>query len=260
VNALDRSFDAKLAAKKKLLVPFVTAGFPGKGDTPAIVQALEAAGADAVELGIPFSDPLADGPVIQRASQRALENGVTLTWALDLAAELAKTISIPLLVMGYANPIERFGQEKFAARCGEAGITGVIVPDLPLDEARSLTKRLLAAKVHSIPLAAPTTTPERLARIGKATTAFLYCVSIAGTTGGKGGLPPELEAFLERTRAVTKKPRLVGFGIGDAATAARAARTSDGVIVGSALLEALAAAKDPADAARQFLATLRAAL
>ncbi|MBI3722746.1 tryptophan synthase subunit alpha, partial [bacterium] len=150
------------------------------------------------------------------------------------------------------------GQEKFAQACGEAGVAGAIVPDLPLDEAAPLRKALKAAKTHWIPLAAPTTTKERLARLGKATSAFLYCVSVAGTTGSK--LPDDLEAFMARTREATAKPRLVGFGISDAETAARAARAGDGVIVGSALLEAISSAADPAEAAKRFLSPLRAVL
>lgn len=257
LNRLDATFAAKAKAKRKLLVPFVTAGFPTRDATPGLVQALAEAGADAVEIGIPFSDPLADGPVIQRSSKRALENGVTLAWAL----EMARTIEtdVPLIVMGYVNPIERFGAARFAEACGRSHVTGVIVPDLPLGEAGELREALAAAKVHFIPLAAPTTTEERLARLGEAATAFLYCVSVAGTTGGRE-LPKDLEKFLARAKRATAKPRLVGFGISDAASAKRAAAASEGVIVGSALLEAIAEAKDPAEAAKRFLAPLREAL
>ncbi len=250
-------FDTKVKAGKKLLVPFVTVGYPTLDATPAIVRALEKAGADAIELGIPFSDPLADGPVIQRASQRALENGVTLASALELAGKLER--SCPLFVMGYVNPIERFGVERFADACARARIAGAIVPDLPLDEAGELRAAFAARDLHWVPLAAPTTPDERLARLGEAATAFLYCVSVAGTTGGRE-LPKDLEKFLARTRRATKRPRLVGFGISDAATAKRAAKVADGVIVGSALLDRIAAAKDPADAARRFLEPLREAL
>jgi len=258
VNALDRSFDEKTKKGAKLLVPYVTAGYPEKTSTPSIVRALAEAGADAVELGIPFSDPLADGPVIQRCSRKALENGVTLAWALELASTIAKEVQVPIVVMGYANPIERMGAEKFAKSCGEAGVTAAIVPDLPLDEAGPLRKALKEAKAHYVPLAAPTTTDERLARLGKAATAFLYCVSVAGTTGSK--LPDDLEAFMERTRQATKKPRLVGFGVSDPATATRAARAGDGVIVGSALLDAISKGGDPAVAAKTFLRPIREAL
>lgn len=265
VPDLAKTLAAKVAAGRKLLVPFVTVGFPTLDSTAAIVRALADAGADAIELGIPFSDPLADGPVIQKASQRALENGVTLARALELAKELSATLPVPLLAMGYANPIERFGAARFATAAGESGLGGVIVPDLPLDEAQALAKALRAAKVHWIPLAAPTTTDARLAKLGRAATAFLYCVSTSGTTGGVG-LPPGLEAFLARARAATKRPLLVGFGISDAASAARAASASDGVIVGSALLRAIEDATgsgktgDPAAAAREFLRPLREAL
>jgi tryptophan synthase alpha chain len=257
LNALDAAFSEKVRARRKLLVPFVTAGFPTLDATPAIVEALAAAGADAVEIGIPFSDPLADGPVIQRSSQRALENGVTLQGALAMARTIPKTI--PLLVMGYVNPIERFGTQRFAEELARSGITGVIVPDLPLGEAGELREALARAKVHYVPLAAPTTREERLAALGEAATAFLYCVSVAGTTGGRE-LPKDLEKFLARARRATSKPRLVGFGISDAASARRAAAAAEGVIVGSALLEAIGGAADPAAAARRFLEPLREAL
>lgn len=256
---LAEALAAKAAAGRKLLVPFVTVGFPTLEATPAIVRALVNAGADAVELGIPFSDPLADGPVIQKASQRALENGVTLGKALALAKELAAWLPVPLVAMGYANPIERMGTAAFARAAGESGLGGVIVPDLPLDEALELDAALRQHGVHWIPLAAPTTRAARLAKLGRAATAFLYCVSTAGTTGG-AGLPADLEAFLGRARQATKRPLLVGFGIADADSAARAARASDGVIVGSALLRAIGEAPDPAAAAREFLSPLREAL
>ena len=257
MNLLDETFSTKVTAKRKLLVPFVTAGFPHRDSTPAIVRALAEAGADAIEIGIPFSDPLADGPVIQRASQRALQNGVTLAWALDMARTIE--VDVPLVVMGYVNPIERFGAARFAEACARSNVAGAIVPDLPLDEADELRAALAAAKVHFVPLAAPTTTEERLARLGEAATAFLYCVSVAGTTGGKE-LPLDLEKFLARARRATSRPRLVGFGISDAASATRAAAASEGVIVGSALLEAIGEAADPAEAARRFLEPLREAL
>jgi tryptophan synthase alpha chain len=259
VNSLDRTFSRKISEGRKLLVPFVTVGFPTLEATPRIVKALAGAGADAVELGIPFSDPLADGPIIQRCSQRALENGVTLEKSLAIAKRLASEVEVPLIAMGYTNPIERFGMDRFAAAAGESGLSGVIVPDLPLDEAPALARALRAAKVHWIPLAAPTTTDARLARLGRAATAFLYCVSVAGTTGA-GSLPPGLESFLARARRATRRPLLVGFGVSTPEGAARAARSSDGVIVGSALLDAIASAPDPVAAARTFLARLREAL
>ncbi len=257
MNALDESFAEKVRSGRKLLVPFVTAGFPTREATPAIVRALAAAGADAVEIGIPFSDPLADGPVIQRSSKQALANGVTLAWALDMAGSIGS--SVPLVVMGYVNPLERFGVERFAEACARSGIAGVIVPDLPLDEADELRAALVENRIHYVPLAAPTTTAKRLARLGSAATAFLYCVSVAGTTGARE-LPKDLEQFLARARKATERPRLVGFGISDAASAKRAAAASEGVIVGSALIEAIGGAADPADAARRFLEPLRAAL
>jgi tryptophan synthase alpha chain len=260
VTAFAKALDAKVKAGKKLLVPFVTTGFPSRDATPAIVKALGDAGADVVELGVPFSDPLADGATIQRASARALQNGVRLATVLETAKAVTSAGAPPIVIMGYVNPLASYGVARFANEAGAAGVAGVIVPDLPLDEADELRDALAAANVDYVPLAAPTTTDERLKKLGRAATAFLYCVSVAGTTGARAGLPDGLAAFLERARAATKRPRLVGFGIRDPETARAAASVSDGVVVGSALLEALERAPDPAVAARDFLAPIRRAL
>lgn len=253
-----KALETKVKAGKKLLVPFVTTGFPSRDATPAIVKALGEAGADVVELGVPFSDPLADGATIQRASARALQNGVRLSTVLETAKAVAG--GPPIVIMGYVNPLASYGVARFAKEAGEAGVAGVIVPDLPLDEAQELRDALAAANVDYVPLAAPTTTDERLKKLGRAATAFLYCVSVAGTTGARAGLPDALPAFLERARAATKRPRLVGFGIRDPQTARAAAAVSDGVVIGSALLDALEKSGDPATAARDFLAPIRRAL
>jgi tryptophan synthase alpha chain len=223
---------------RKVLSFFITAGYPRPNDTVNIVRALAENGADLVELGIPFSDPIADGPVIQAASEQALRNEVTLHGVLDLAAEIRQNTPVPIVLMGYANPILRFGMARFFAKCASLEIAGTIIPDVPLEESGEYRQLAAGSGVAPIFLAAPTSSDDRLRQLDEASQGFLYCVSITGVTGAREGLPQQASDFLRRARAiVTNNPLLVGFGVSTPADAVALCKFSDGVIIGSSLLK-----------------------
>jgi len=246
---------------RKALMPYVTMGYPTLESALDIVPAIAEAGADLVELGVPFSDPLADGATIQAAAQHALENGMSLALCLEQAAALrAKGVTIPFVLMGYYNPIVQFGIERFAARAAEVGIDGLIVPDLPPEESDALYAAAMAHGLDFILLLAPTSNAARVQMVAAKSTGFVYLVSLVGVTGARAALPPDLADFVARVRAVTEKPLAVGFGIGTPEQAAQVAHVADGVIVGSALVKAVGAAAHPAEAARAFVAGLRAGM
>ena len=250
-------------ANRKALSLFVTAGYPTIGTTVPLVAALAKAGADVIELGIPFSDPIADGPTIQLSSEVALRNGVTLAKTFEMVKEIRQQTDIPLVLMGYANPAYAFGLGQFLSKCKEAGVNGTIIPDLSLEESDEY--RTLAAQnnVATIFLAAPTTSSERLVQLDQASTGFLYCISITGVTGERQGLASPAEAFLKQARACVKKnPLLVGFGISTPSDARRIAALSDGVIIGSALIKILQASSGnhAIENAVKFAGSIRAAL
>jgi len=228
----------RLHNNRKALSLVGTAGYPTIESTGPLVVALANAGADVIELGIPFSDPIADGPTIQMSSELALRNGVTLQKTLNMAREIRKQSSIPLVLMGYANPIYTFGLSRFLDSCTNIGIDGVIIPDLALEESDEYRRLAQEKNIATIFLAAPTTPDERLVQLDNASTGFLYCVSITGVTGERQGLAKQSEEFLQRARKVVKKnPLLVGFGISTPDDACNVARLSDGVIIGSALIK-----------------------
>ncbi len=222
---------------KKALVPFVTAGFPHKNFTPELILALADAGADMVEIGIPFSDPVADGPTIQASSQVALQNGLRLKDIFRQVEKIRAKSDIPLLLMGYYNPILACGLEKFAQAASNAGVDGLIVPDLPPEEGNGLGTACRKAGLSLVYLIAPTTPPERISKIGKASNGFCYCVSTTGVTGERKKLSAGLKDFLLCVRMRTKKPFVVGFGISTPEQAATLAPLADGVVVGSALVQ-----------------------
>ncbi|RIL05872.1 MAG: tryptophan synthase subunit alpha [Proteobacteria bacterium] len=251
------------ARGEKALVPFVTAGDPDLGVTEALLPALAEAGADVIELGVPWSDPSAEGPTIQRASERALRAGTTLRRILGLVKALRPKLDVPIVLMGYANSFLTMGERHFPEAAREAGVDGVITVDCPPEEEPGYYDALEACGVDGILLAAPTTTPERLAMLARRTRGFLYYVSLTGVTGARSGLPPRLEENLARIRAVSSVPVCVGFGISTAAQAAAIARHADGVVVGSALVERIARAKSREEAvteAASFVAALKAPL
>jgi tryptophan synthase alpha chain len=264
VNRIDRRLQATRAAGRPALIPFITCGDPSLDATVPVMHALVAAGADLLELGIPFSDPQADGPVIQRASERALAKRVGLRAVLDCVARFrADDRDTPVVLMGYLNPVEIFGAERFAIAAAEAGVDGVLLVDSPADESIELRAALEGQGLQMILLAAPTTDPERLADIAAQSRGYLYYVSFAGVTGAAGLAPTDVEARVAAIRASSGIPVAVGFGVRDPASAAAIGRFADGVVIGSALVERLADATDLADAAARasaFLAPIRAAL
>lgn len=255
---------AELARQgRKALIPFITAGDPAPAVTMPLLHALVAGGADVIELGVPFSDPMADGPTIQRASERALSYGVSLRTVLAMVREFRqKNQTTPLVLMGYANPIEAYGQENFAAAAHEAGVDGVLTVDYPPEEAEEFAMLLRRRKIDPIFLLAPTSTAERCALVARLGSGYVYYVSLKGVTGSAA---LDLDDVLQRLpdiRARVGMPVGVGFGIRDADSAARIAARADGVVIGSRLIEHLAAAA-PEEAparARAFLAEFRAAM
>jgi tryptophan synthase alpha chain len=259
---ISKTFSSTRAEGRAALMPYFTLGYPTPEDSLLILQAIAEAGADMIELGIPFSDPLADGPTIQRSTQAALEQGMTLERTLEITAELrSRQVSQPLLLMGYYNPILAYGVEKFVRRAASAGADGFIIPDLPPEEADALEAACQTCQSALIYLVAPTSTQERMAAIARRTSGFLYLVSVVGVTGAREALAADLESFLERARrAANKVPVAVGFGISTPDQARKAGRLADGVIVGSALIEAVSGSAHPAQAAAQFVSSLRRAL
>jgi tryptophan synthase alpha chain len=243
----------------KALIGYVTAGYPDINATPRIVNALAESGCDIIELGIPFSDPLADGATIQKASYEALQHGVTPRICLDMAYQLRSQISVPLAFMTYYNPILNFGLEAFCRSCYNAGISGLIVPDLTPDEGKELEN---ISKNHDLDLIyflAPTSTAARIDKVTKRARGFIYMVSLTGVTGARENLPLELESFVKRVRQKAKQPLCVGFGISTPEQAKRVAAAADGVIVGSRLIQLID--EDPSlSSLKAFISSLREAL
>jgi len=265
MNRIDTRLTALKASSRKALVPFITAGDPSREATVGVMHALVAAGADLLELGVPFSDPMADGPVIQRSSERALLRGVDTNFVFDTVREFRSTdAATPVVLMGYLNPVEMRGEDTYARDAAEAGVDGVLLVDLPPEEAEPFRAAFNRHGLKLISLAAPTTAPERLARLARESQGYLYYVSFAGVTGASDKL--DADAAMSKVaalRAQSQVPVLVGFGIKDAASAAKLAPAADGVVVGSALVEALAGAATSAEAAARagaFLAPIRNAL
>jgi tryptophan synthase alpha subunit len=221
-------------------------------------MAAQRVGCIAVEVGIPFSDPLADGPTIQRTGQVALGNGMTLARALDQVRNARQTgVTIPIAVMTYINPVLSFGADNFARATAAAGVDGVIIPDLPLDEAAAMRDSMHSSGVAMIPLVAPTTTAERLARICATAAGFVYCVSVTGVTGARASIGDDAIALLESVRCCTPLPRALGFGLSTAAHLSALRGHAEAAVVGSALLDSIAADPDnPVTAAERFLRTM----
>jgi tryptophan synthase alpha chain len=258
MGRIEQTFEELKRGGRAALMPYLTMGYPARDSALDLVPAITEGGADLIELGVPFSDPLADGATIQASSQRALDNGMTLALCLDQAAALrAQGIAMPFVLMGYYNPILQMGVERFARVAAAAGIDGAIVPDLPPEESDDLHAALRREDIDLIFLLAPTADEARVRAVTARAGGYLYLVSLVGVTGARDRLPAELEAFVARVRAISDLPLAVGFGIASPAQAARVARIADGVIVGSALIRAIGAARDPVAAARAFVALLR---
>lgn len=246
---------------KKALIPFVTAGDPDLAYTISLVNDLAHAGADIIELGIPFSDPLADGPVIQQASGRALAAGANLSKILDTVHEIRKTVSTPIILMGYYNPFYKYGLERFIRDAARAGVDGLIVPDLPCEESEPMNQAALAGGIDLIPLVAPTTTDRRLEKITSQARGFVYCVSLTGVTGVREQLNTNIADFTGRVRRFTSLPLAVGFGISSPGQAAHAAKHCDAVVVGSAIVKTIAESRfSSGPAVRRLIRSFREAL
>jgi tryptophan synthase alpha chain len=227
------------AAGKRVLIPFVSAGDPDLATTRELVLEMERRGADIVELGVPFSDPIADGPTIQRASQRALQAGVTLKKVLDLVKQIRWQSQLPLVLMTYYNPIFKYGEERFVQDAIQAGVDGLIIPDLPPEEAGSLLQAAEDTPLDIIFLLAPTSTPERISLVSKCSRGFIYYVSLTGITGAKGAVVEQITNKLSQIKQVSDKPVAVGFGISTPEQAAQVAAQASGVIVGSAIIRVM---------------------
>ncbi len=243
-NRIDAVF-AKLRTKNEAaLVPYLTGGFPSPEWTLPLLKSLAENGADIIELGVPFSDPIADGPTIQAACKTALENGTTLERILDIVAEFRRASDTPIVLFGALNPFLHYGFEKFAARSATVGADAVLIPDVPVEEADGIQPVLRSHGLHFIELVAPTTPFERKKLIAERASGFLYYISVKGVTGARANTRFALEEPLAELRSLTTLPVVVGFGIATPAQAQEVARLADGVVVGSALIEKIAAARD----------------
>lgn len=243
---------------RKTLIGYITVGYPNLEDTLKVVPLLAKSGCDIVELGIPFSDPLADGVTIQNASFRALQNGVTPEVCLETARKLREKVDIPLLFMTYYNPVYSYGLDKFCEACIRAGIDGLIIPDLPPEEGTKLEQSTRHCNLDLVYLLAPTSTESRIKLIAKRSHGFIYLVSVTGVTGARTRLPADLTTFVARVRKVAKQPLCVGFGISTPAQAKQVARIADGIIVGSRLIQLMETGS--LDTVGAFVKSLRRAL
>lgn len=250
-------------AGSKLLSAYLMPGYPRKDSTLSLLKSAEEAGANLVELGIPFSDPLADGPVIQKAAQTAIENGITPSAILSLVKEFRQSSQMPVVLMGYMNSFLNGIGSDFPAKLKDAGADGVIIPDLSFEESEKVRERIVEAGLSIVFLIAPTSGDDRIEKIDAATTDFSYCVSVTGVTGARKDLvSTEVTGFLQRVRKRAAKPFVVGFGISTPETAHEISRFSDGIVVGSALLQRISQAPPGKEAnnAFEFLRSLRVAI
>ncbi len=263
MSRIDATFAALRQRGRKALIPYVTAGDPHADSTAEIMLAMAGAGADVIELGVPFSDPMADGPVIQKASERALSRGIGMTQVLAMVREFRQRDgATPVVLMGYANPIERYGSERFADDARAAGVDGVLVVDYPAEECAEFAALLEARDIDPIFLVAPTSTDERIASLAKLARGYVYHVSLKGVTGAGHFDIAAVRDMIPRIKAHVTLPVGVGFGIRDAKTARAVAEVADAVVIGTALVQALEMCDRHAVAGRaaSFIAEMRAAL
>lgn len=250
------------ASGRKALIPYVTPEYPFRDVTVPALKALDDAGADMIEVGIPYSDPLADGPTIQLSSDVALKNGATIPTILDAVRQFRREREAPILLMGYVNPMLRMGLETFVRQAAASGVDGLIIPDLPPEEARELIEIAARYRLSLVFLIAPTTADARIRMIDSLSTDFSYCVSVTGVTGVRPGIArgDDFDRFLQRVRRSVRKRFVVGFGISTTQQIAAVWRHADGAVVGSALIKAMATANSASQAATfgaEFFASLR---
>ncbi|MBU1147388.1 MAG: tryptophan synthase subunit alpha [Candidatus Omnitrophica bacterium] len=237
MNRIDKKFKELKKKRKKAFVAFIMAGDPSLSITKKLIFELEKNGADIIELGVPFSDPLADGPTIQRSSERALKRKATINSVSNLVRNVRLQTQIPIAFLTYYNLIHHYGLERFAQKASSCGVDGVIIPDLPPEESQDLRRIAKKKNLSIIHLAAPTSSRQRLKKIADVSTGFIYYVSLTGTTGARKELPKELSSSLRAIKRVTKKPVCVGFGISRADQVRSISKLADGVIVGSAIIK-----------------------
>ncbi len=263
MNRIQAAFDRLKLAQRKALIPFITAGDPALDRTVPLMHALVAAGADVLELGVPFSDPMADGPTIQRASERALRNGMTLRGVLAMVAEFRQQdATTPVVLMGYGNPVEAMGWKAFAQRCAEVGVDGVLTVDFPPEESHEAFEHLQRHDISPIFLLAPTTTEARIEQVAKLARGYVYYVSLKGVTGAGNLDLSAIEAKLPQLRKHISLPIGVGFGIRDAEMARKVADLSDAVVIGSRIVQEIenSAPEAMQNNVTNFVAGVRAAL
>jgi tryptophan synthase alpha chain len=256
MNRIEQLFEQK---KGGILNVYFTAGFPKLNSTGTLLKSLSQAGADLIEVGIPFSDPLADGPTIQASNQQALENGMSLALLFAQIKEVRTEVTAPVILMGYFNQVMQFGEEKFCHACVDSGVDGLILPDLPLEVYEAEYKELFERYGLGITfLVTPNTSESRIRRIDKAGKGFIYTVSSAAITGGQGGINGAQEAYFERLSAMQlKTPRLIGFGVATAEDFDRCCRYSQGAIVGSAFIRAISNSENLAETTTEFVHSIK---
>ncbi len=255
---LEKRFSLLKKEGGKAFIPYIMCGDPSLKKTGRLVRLLEECGADAIELGVPFSDPLADGPVIQAAGQRALDAGVNLRVSMEFVKKLREQTGLPLILMTYYNPVFRYGEDAFAKDAPACGVDGVIIPDLPVEEGGPMAGKAARHGLDVIFLAAPTSGDDRLKKVARASRGFIYFVSITGITGAKLDISEGLRASVEKLKGASKKPVMVGFGISTPEEAATVSSIADGVVIGSAIVKA--AGELPETRLREYLLALRAAI
>ncbi len=256
MNRINKLFEAK---NKDIFSVYFSAGYPNLNDTLEIIQQLEKNGVDLIEIGIPFSDPTADGPTIQRTSEIALKNGMSLNVLFEQLKNIRKTVNIPLVLMGYFNPVFQFGVKRFCEKCAEIGIDGIILPDLPLDEFEQEYKSFFVQNnLHNVLLITPQTSEKRIRQIDKASSGFIYMVSSSSTTGGNKRVEDfQLEYFDRIKKMKLKNPQLIGFGISDKATFDNACQYSSGAIIGSAFVKSFQPEISIEKSVAQFVKNIR---
>lgn len=236
MTRIDKLFSDLKKSEKKAFIAFITAGYPDLNATKKLILAFDRIGVDLIELGVPFSDPLADGPVIQEASQYALKNKVNLTRIMEAVKEVRPKVSLPICLMTYYNPVFCFGEERFAARASRCGVDGVIIPDLPPEEGAGLSVFLKNNQVDNISFIAPTSSTARMRYIARISRGFIYYVSLTGVTGERAGLPKDMIGNIRKIKRLTDKPVCVGFGVSNNRQVREVQKVADGVIVGSAIV------------------------
>lgn len=257
MNRIEKTFRNLKRKGRKAFIPYIMAGDPDLDKTREVILTFEEAGADIVELGIPFTDPLADGPTIQRAAERALRAGVTLRKVIGFVRGLRQLTQIPIVLMTYYNPVFKYGEERLVRDAVDSGVDGLIIPDLPPDEAGGLIKLSRKAGISTIFLLAPTSTEDRVKKIAKASTGFIYYVSITGITGARLEINESLADSIKNIRAITDKPLCIGFGVSNPEEASRMSAIADGVIVGSAIVKIL---RESPERLEEFVRRLRKAI